>query len=211
VLSTLLLLDLESHPPHAGIDRVTIEVDPAPGRIVQFSLLERPTPSAETVATLNARLGALLGDDRCGSPVLLDSHRPDAMEMTRFNPDPRGRPAACPERALPVTRVEGACPERALPDTRVEGACPERALPDTRVEVVVLRRFRPPIAIRVALERGRPAHIPVDRKGMPGGRVQQSAGPWRTSGAWWTDGTAWDRDEWDVALADGSVCRIFRE
>jgi protein ImuB len=67
------------------------------------------------------------------------------------------------------------------------------------------------VAIRVTLERGRPAHIPVDRKGMPGGRVQQSAGPWRTSGAWWTDGTSWDRDEWDVALADGAVCRLYRE
>ena len=76
----------------------------------------------------------------------------------------------------------------------------------------VLRRFRPPVAIRVALERGRPSHIPVDRRGMPGGRVQQSAGPWRTSGAWWTDGgVRWDRDEWDVSLSDGSVCRIYRE
>ena len=42
VLRTLLLLDLESHPPGRRIDIVTIEVDPAPGRIVQYSLLERP-------------------------------------------------------------------------------------------------------------------------------------------------------------------------
>src|SRR6185437_5212785 len=39
VLRTLLLLDLESHPPSASIDVVTIEIDPVPGRIVQFSLL----------------------------------------------------------------------------------------------------------------------------------------------------------------------------
>src|SRR5918992_4684872 len=39
VLRTLLLLDLESHPPPAAVDIVTIEVDPAPSRIVQYSLL----------------------------------------------------------------------------------------------------------------------------------------------------------------------------
>ena len=62
VLRTLLLLDLESHPPSAAIDIVTIEIDPAPGRIVQYSLLERAMPSPETLATLTARLGALVGE-----------------------------------------------------------------------------------------------------------------------------------------------------
>ncbi len=40
------------------------------------------------------------------------------------------------------------------------------------------------------------------------------AGPWRTSGAWWEqDDQAgpWSRDEWDVALTDGAVYRIFRD
>jgi len=36
------------------------------------------------------------------------------------------------------------------------------------------------------------------------------AGPWRSSGDWWT-GTnhEWSRDEWDVELQDGSICRIY--
>ena len=176
VLRTLLLLDLESHPPSAGIDIVTLEIDPAPGRIVQYLLLERATASPETLATLNARLGALVGDTRCGSPSLFDTHRPDAFEMKRFQPESRGTQA--PRHPSPL----------------------------------VLRLFRPPIAVRVAVERGRPAHVAIDRRGMPGGRVEQQAGPWRTSGAWW-DGTAapWDRDEWDVALSDGAVCRLFQD
>jgi len=177
VLRTLLLLDLESHPPSAAIDIVTIEVDPAPSRIVQYSLLQRATPSPETLATLNARLFALVGEARCGSPLLLDSHRPDAFVMARFNP------------ADAIKANPGAL---------------ELWNPGT------LRRFRPPVAIRVAVERGRPVHVAIDRKGMPGGRVDQAAGPWRSSGAWW-DAAAqhWDRDEWDVAVADGSVCRIY--
>jgi protein ImuB len=50
--------------------------------------------------------------------------------------------------------------------------------------------------------------VAIDRRGMPGGRVEQAAGPWRTSGGWWETGR-WDRDEWDVALSDGAVCRLF--
>lgn len=52
----------------------------------------------------------------------------------------------------------------------------------------------------------------IDRRGMPGGDVLQSAGPWRTSGAWWnTSEEPWDRDEWDLALSDGSICRVFHD
>jgi len=84
VLRTLLLLDLESHQPPAGVDRVTVAIDPTPGRIVQESLLTRALPAPEQVSTLLARLGALMGDTRCGSPALVDSHRPGAFELVPF-------------------------------------------------------------------------------------------------------------------------------
>ena len=44
-------------------------------------------PSPETLATLTARLGALVGETRCGSPALLDTYRPDGFEMRRFAPE----------------------------------------------------------------------------------------------------------------------------
>jgi len=84
VLRTLLLLDLESHQASAGVDRVTVTIDPTPGRIVQESLLTRALPAPEQVSTLLARLGALMGDTRCGSPALVDTHRPGAFAMTPF-------------------------------------------------------------------------------------------------------------------------------
>jgi protein ImuB len=37
--------------------------------------------------------------------------------------------------------------------------------------------------------------------------VVTCAGPWRLSGEWWDVG-GWARDEWDVALDDGTLCRI---
>ncbi len=116
VLRTLLLLDLESHPPSAGIDRVTIEVDPAPSRIVQFSLLERATPSPETLATLTARLNALVGETHCGSPRLLDSHRPDTFEMQRFDPDANARRTN--PRISAVIRAEPRAPKPRTPTDR---------------------------------------------------------------------------------------------
>ena len=106
VLRTLLLLDLESHPPSAAVDVVSIELDPAPARIVQYSLLERAVPSPETLATLMARLGALVGETRCGSPMLLDTHRPDgwAMGPTAFA---EMRSSSTPNSQLPRLRARG--------------------------------------------------------------------------------------------------------
>ena len=203
VLRTLLLLDLESPPsPLRGfgetstvtvtvaVDAVTIELDPAPARITQFSLLARALPSPETLSTLTARLSALVGEARIGSAVLLDSHRPDAFAMTRFAPES--------PTAVGANGANGA----------------------------VLRRQRIPPAIRVSVEHGRPVHLAASKRSMPQGAVTQAAGPWRTSGGWWSGADAcraeglepghratagWDRDEWDVALKSGAVCRIYQD
>jgi protein ImuB len=202
VLRTLLLLDLESHPPPAAIDIVTIEADPAPARILQYSLLERALPSAETIATLNARLGALVGADRCGSPALVDSYRPDAFVMNMFGTllDALGVPPPPPS-ALALRHAEGA------PELGRRGA---RGLVAKASVGGQLRRFRPPVAVRVTIAGGRPVHLAIDRRGMPGGKVTQAAGPWRTSGAWWEE-QPWNHDEWDITTADGAACRIFRD
>ena len=205
VLRTLLLLDLESHPPSQAIDIVTIEIDPVPSRIVQYSLLERALPSLETLATLTARLCALVGESRCGSPVLLDTWRPDGFEMRRFAPSSQ-LPVSSSQPDFASVSCE-ACRAGAASAAKADG----RQQPEARGSLI-LRRFRPPIAVRVTVERGRPIRIAIDRRGMPGGHVERAAGPWRSSGAWWNDSAAaWDRDEWDAALSDGSICRLFHD
>jgi protein ImuB len=200
VFRTLLLLDLESHPPSSAVDVVTIEIDPVPGRIVQYSLLERALPAPESLATLTARLAALVGESRCGSPVLLDTWRPDGFEMKGFAPNSQF-PASSSE-----WRVRRSHPGSRTSDP---GASSNQEPAASRL---IVRRFRPPIAVRVTVDRGRPVRVAVDRRGMPGGQVECAAGPWRTSGAWWDPGSAaWDRDEWDAALSDGSICRLVRD
>jgi protein ImuB len=75
--------------------------------------------------------------------------------------------------------------------------------------VLALRRLRPPRRVSVALDDQR-------RPAIVGGALAREAsvvgcaGPWRVSGEWW-DARAWGRDEWDVALSDGAVCRLARD
>lgn len=69
------------------------------------------------------------------------------------------------------------------------------------------RYFRPPIAAIVQQQHGRPAR--VNASGIHG-KILNAAGPWRTSGDWWTH-SAWNRDEWDVTLANGVLYRIYCE
>ena len=83
-LRTLMLLDLESHPPEAAIDVVRVHIEPTPARVLQWTLLERAQPSPEQVSTLLARLTAVMGEGRVGSPALVDSWRPGAFDLKPF-------------------------------------------------------------------------------------------------------------------------------
>ena len=58
---------------------------------------------------------------------------------------------------------------------------------------------------RVTIASGRPSFVSAE--GVRG-RVLELAGPWRTSGDWWTI-DPWERDEWDIALSDGVLYRIY--
>lgn len=99
-LRTLALLDLESNPPPAAIDRVTVAADVVEGRVLQFSLLQRALP-AERLSTLLARLSALMGSDRVGAPTLVDTYRPGAFAMAPFR---AATSASSALKKLPVVR-----------------------------------------------------------------------------------------------------------
>jgi protein ImuB len=203
-LRTLLLLDLDSHPPPAAIDRVTIVIDPTPGRVVQHTLFTRAQPAPEQLSTLIARLHALLGQNRIGAPATLDSYRPGAFVMTPFATE-RDTPGPRRARGARGVRTSAAAASAAFePSDAPAAGAPSLA--------AAVRRCRQPVPARAVVEDGRPTRVTTDRRGFPGGRVLTASGPWRTSGDWWAAGPpSWDRDEWDVALADGAVYRIFQD
>lgn len=203
-LRTLVLLDVESHPPAAAIDAVTITIEPTPGRILQHALFERPHPTPEQLSTLLARLGALMGQDRVGAPVQTDSFRPGAFALTPFALDHRlapatgatgtvgsgpraggdsaGRLAAAASVTAPALAHIGAGGDGArLFEGGAGGA-------EVGGPVSALRRCRQPIPARVATDgHQRPLRVFTDRRGFAGGAVVSCAGPWRTSGAWWEE------------------------
>lgn len=71
---------------------------------------------------------------------------------------------------------------------------------------LALRIFRPALAARVRTVAQEPRHVAA---ASVTGNVIEAAGPWRMSGDWWTE-NAWSREEWDVALSDGGVYRIWQ-
>jgi len=73
--------------------------------------------------------------------------------------------------------------------------------------VLALRRLRPPAPAAVTLASGRPVAM---RSSRLAGRIVAGVGPWRSSGEWWTT-RPWLQDEWDVELADGTLCRLAHD
>jgi protein ImuB len=103
---TLLLLDLEAHPPDEAIASITIRAEATPARAVQFSLLDPAQPSPERLAETLARLQEWTAAGRAGAPALLDTHRPGAFVMGTFSPAAPGAitPPSAPRLALRAFR-----------------------------------------------------------------------------------------------------------
>jgi len=196
---TLLVLDLEAHPPPAAVTRVAISAHPIRTQAGQGGLWQPPAPAPRDLVTVLARLAALVGADNLGSPVLVDSHRSDAFTMLAFSP-PSG-----PESLDRRGRRGGHSPRQdspALDDPARLPALPQHPTGE-RPQRLALRRIRP--ARRAEIETVGEQPVRVDAL-----HVIACAGPWRASGEWW-DTRAWARDEWDVVLGDGALCRLARD
>jgi protein ImuB len=91
MLVELLMLDLESHPPKAAVTKVSVEAIPAKPRAVQNGLFVPLSPEPEKLEVTLARIAHVVGKENVGSPEVLDTHRPDAFRVSRFD---SMRPAA---------------------------------------------------------------------------------------------------------------------
>ena len=191
VFLKLLQLELAAHPPGAPVTKVWITAETAPPRSAQRGLFLPVTPEAERLEITLARLSSIVGERRAGIARLLDTHRRDGFLMDRL-----------------VASAEE--------PKRVAAPTPSDVEEKNRL---ALRRFRPPWQLQVKLAEGRPVALTTvtkpTRRGELQGKVLWSAGPWRSSGDWWTKNAKeertskdqacpWDREEWDVALANGN-------
>jgi protein ImuB len=188
-LLTLVRLELEAHPPGAPVAGFTFAAHPDRPREAQLSLYGPAALSPDKLATTLARLFALLGPDRVGSPRPADGHRPERFDLVDFSPPPP-----------PEVR-------RAPPAGR--GLLAVRVLrPPVEIEVLTAGEEdaarRPPAEIR-ALTSDEAAKRPRVE-----GEVKVASGPWGLEEEWWDDDPA-GRDYWDVEVAGRGLYRIYRE
>jgi protein ImuB len=188
VFLKLLQLDLATHPPGAPVIKLWISAEPAPPRSAQRGLFLPISPEPEKLEITLARINAVVGERRAGIARLLDTHRRGAFQIARF----------------------------AASEARTAGSSTT-----SDNQVLAMRMIRPARQLKVRFCQGRPeAVLPQPNEELQGA-VLWAAGPWRSSGDWWTENKdgehcgPWDREEWDVALADGAqqvaLYRIYRD
>lgn len=83
-LLKLVQLDLAAHPPQAAVVSLTITAQAGQSSKVQLGLFAPQTPEPSRLDVTIARLKAIAGEDRVGSPVLEDTHKPGAFRMENF-------------------------------------------------------------------------------------------------------------------------------
>jgi len=187
-LLNLLLLRIKNDPPEAAVDALSITAESVKPRVIQPGLFERAAPQPEKLQLTIARIEKLVGAENVGSPALLDTHRPDAFTVNKFEVVRKAQPT------IPVQI----------------GLYEQKIIRKTNLG---FRIFRPPIEADVRNNQGHPSAISTKEKRkriIVKGSVVTMAGPWRVSGEWWQS-TNWERDEWDVALSDGNLYRVFHD
>jgi protein ImuB len=157
-LLKLLQLEVGSHPPRAGVVSLTLLAEAGQSSKVQLGLFAPQTPEPSRLDVALARLRALVGDDRVGTPVLDDTHRSDGFHIADFS----------------VHESAENSSKRSSPD--------ETSVLSARM---ALRRLRPPVAVHMMLRGQRPAEF---REGENRFEVTAAYGPWRSSGCWWSVG-----------------------
>ena len=233
VFLKLLLLDIESHPPQLAIVAVSITCEPAKPRSIQNGLFQPLAPEPEKLELTLARLARLVGQDNVGSPELVDTHRPGAFRIKRFivkrghgtkrprvrrGEGTKGRVEGSRRPLAPLPPIPSPSPHRYVSLSPPHPLAPSpRRSPSP--SLLGFRVFRPPLRTQVEAPEGWPARIktPAAAGRSIRGKVLRMAGPWRTSGDWWSE-DVWVRDEWDVAISGseatherGTLYRIYRD
>lgn len=194
ITTELELEDRSVHRRTLELPLAQVRVEPLL-KLIELDLEAHPPPAAVTAITL--WLDPAPARRRQGGLFAPAGPEPEKLQMTL------ARIAAM------VGKENVGFPE--LVDTyrpdaflmRPAGGDPQAA--EERSPCLAFRWFRPPRPAVVKVREGAPAHVAA-----PGvaGSVAEAAGPWRSSGEWWT-GAGWDREEWDVALTDGGLYRLF--
>jgi protein ImuB len=153
----MLQTHLENFRSEHPIVAVALSAEPIKPAGEQFGLFETTLRNPHQLSETLARLTALLGGDRIGTPVLEETHRPDAFRMQPFKWD----------------IVESAVPSGQSFDAL-----------RTAHATAALRRFRPAVSASVLQDEDTPSHV---RSAEISGKIIAQRGPYFLSGNWWDE------------------------
>ncbi|MCG8459957.1 MAG: hypothetical protein MI919_27055, partial [Holophagales bacterium] len=235
-LLELMRLDLEAHPPGAPVVSYRFTAHPDRPRHAQLSLFGPEALSPERLATSLARLFALLGPGRVGSPRPVDGHRPEAYHLEPYAPPPppERRPPTPPGRGLLTLRtLRPPLPVEVMTKSPPAGRSPRKprngqppsSRPAKKNGAATPPDDAPPIDDHpgddplgdghrpcpdrpVAVET--PTADETTKKPKIRGAVKVASGPWTLEESWWQTAPQ-KRDYWDVELTTGGLYRLFRE
>jgi len=111
-LLKLLQLEIAAHPPHAGVVTLTLSADVGHSSTVQLGLFAPQTPEPSRLDVTLARLKALVGDGRVGSPVLEDTHAPGSFHMQEFSIHAQPPPPSPERPRMALRRIRPPAPVR---------------------------------------------------------------------------------------------------
>jgi protein ImuB len=187
VLFRLASLDLQSNTQSAPIKKIFLQAMPVSPRCAQGGLFSPAAPEPEQLEITLARIRSVVGatDDK-GIACVGSPRVLNSHQPDGFSVDPFS------------TLAEEL-------DSDSEAA-----------PVIAMRMFRPPWPATVEVQEEKPCSVILQSKALKKKRLQvlAASGPWRGSGHWWSESSAWARDEWDVALktAEGvGYYRIFQD
>jgi protein ImuB len=186
LLFRMLHTHLENFKSKYPIVAVALSAQPIKPAREQFGLFETTLRNPHQLSETLARLTGLLGADHVGTPVLEETHRPDAFRIEPFlwnwtsTGGNGGRNSATP----------GAHPKA------------RRSSPLHTLRLA-LRRFRPSVSASVLLDEDGPAQV---RSADVHGQIVKQRGPFLISGNWW-DEKSWACAEWDLQLDAGELVR----
>ena len=198
-LLTLVRLDLEARPPGAPVVGFTFIAHPDRPREAQLSLLGPAALSPDKLATTLARLFALLGPGRAGSPRPVDGHRPERFALVDFAPPPPPEVKREPRRGRGLLAVRALRPP--LPVEVMTWEPPSAATEGPPSDEAGALR---PVEVRAVAGESEAKRLKIE------GGVRVASGPWGLEEGWWSDEPA-ERDYWDVELEGGGIYRLYRD
>jgi protein ImuB len=200
LLFRMLQTHLENFRSEHPIVAVALSAEPIKSAGEQFGLFETTLRNPYQLSETLARLTALLGGDRIGTPVLEETHRPDAFRMQPFSSTGFQSATGRIRGGEPVGQAGVlACKRNGRQD-----ACPPNSQDGCAPLSPALRKFRPAVSASVLQDEDTPTHV---RSAEMSGKIIDERGPYLLSGNWW-DEKSWGRAEWDLQLQNGDLIRV---